>query len=82
MEGLVALANRYITWPMTTLNRWRDRVQIGDRVRYSNPEADEINILCTVVRKLPRLVVVEPVSKGHSTKTRTMHYIEVCAARV
>lgn len=82
MEGLVALANRYITWPMTTLNRWRDRVQIGDRVRYSNPEADEINIVCTVVRKLPHLVVVEPVRKGHITRARTMSYTEVCAARV
>lgn len=78
----MALSSRYTTWPMTTLNRWRDRVQIGDTVRYSNPEADEINILCTVVRKLPRLVVVEPVSKGHITRARTMSYTEVCAARV
>ena len=78
----MAVSSRYTTWPMTTLNRWRDRVQIGDRVRYSNPDADEINILCTVVRKLPRLVVVEPVRKGHISRTRTMHYTEVCAARV
>lgn len=82
MEGIVALSNKYINWPMTTLNRWRDRVQIGDRVRYSNPDADEINILCTVTKKLPHLVVVEPVSKGHITRARTMSYTEVFAARV
>lgn len=78
----MALSNKYINWPMTTLNRWRDRVQIGDRVRYSNPDADEINILCTVTKKLPHLAVVEPVSKGHITRARTMSYTEVCAARV
>lgn len=78
----MALSNKYISWPMTTIERWRDRVQIGDRVRYSNPEADEINIVCTVVRKLPHLVVVEPVNKGHISRTRTMRYTEVCAARV
>lgn len=78
----MALSNKYINWPMTTLNRWRDRVQIGDRVRYSNPEADEINIVCTVVRKLPHLAVVEPVRKGHIARARTMSYTEVCAARV
>lgn len=82
MEGIVALSNKYINWPMTTIGRWRDRVQIGDRVRYSNPEADEINILCTVTKKLPRLVVVEPVSKFHIARARTMSYTEVCAARV
>ena len=78
----MAVSSRYTTWPMTTLNRWRDRVQIGERVRYSDPDADEINIVCTVVRKLPHLVVVEPVSKGHISRTRTMRYTEVCAARV
>lgn len=81
----MALSNKYISWPMTTIERWRDRVQIGDRVRYSNPEADEINIVCTVVRKLPHLahlVVVEPISKGHISRTRTMRYTEVCAAMV
>lgn len=78
----MALSSRYTTWPMTTLNRWRDRVQIGDRVRYSNPDVEEINILCTVVRKLPHLVVVEPVREGHITRARTMSYTEVCAARV
>ena len=31
MEGLVALSNKYVSWPMTTIERWRDRVQIGDR---------------------------------------------------
>lgn len=82
MEGLVALSNKYVSWPMTTIERWRDRVQIGDRVRYSNPDADEINIVCTVVRKLPHLVVVEPVRKGHISRTRTMRYTEACAARV
>lgn len=78
----MALANRYISWPMMTIGRWRDRVQIGDRVRYSNPESDEINIVCTVVRKLPHLVVVELVRKGHITRARTMSYTEVCTARV
>lgn len=78
----MAVSSRYTTWPMTTLNRWRDRVQVGDRVRYSNPDADEINIVCTVVRKLPHLVMVEPVRKGHITRARTMSYTEVCAARV
>lgn len=78
----MAVSSRYTTWPMTTLNRWRDRVQVGDRVRYSNPDVDEINIVCTVVRKLPHLVVVEPVRKGHITRARTMSYTEVCAARV
>ena len=78
----MALSNKYINWPMITIERWRDRVQIGDRVRYSNLDADEINIVCTVVRKLPHLVVVEPVRKGHITRTRTMQYTEVCAARV
>lgn len=82
MEGLVALSNKYISWPMTTIKRWRDRVQIGERVRYSNPDADEINIVCTVVRKLPHLVVVEPVNKGHISRTRTMRYTEVYSARV
>jgi hypothetical protein len=66
---------------MMTIERWRERVQIGERVRYSNPDADEINIVCTVVRKLPYLVVVEPVRKGHIPRTRTMRYTEVCAAR-
>ena len=78
----MAVSSRYTTWPMTTLNRWRDRVQIGARVRYSNLDVDEINILCTVVRKLPHLVVVEPVSKGHISRTRTMRYTEACAAMV
>lgn len=78
----MAVSSRYSNWPMTTLNRRRDRVQIGDRVRYSNPDVDEINILCTVVRKLPRLVVVEPVRKGHITRARTMRYTEACAAMV
>lgn len=78
----MALSNRYITWPMMTIERWRERVQIGERVRYSNPDADEINIVCTVVQKLPHLVVVEPVRKGHITRARTMSYTEACAARV
>lgn len=78
----MALSNRYITWPMTTLNRWRDRVQVGDRVRYTNTDVEEINILCTVTKKLPRLVVVEPVSKDHTTRARTMRYTEACEARV
>lgn len=78
----MALSNKYINWPMMTIERWRDRVQIGDKVRYSNLDADEINIVCTVVRKLPHLVVVEPVRKGHISRTRTMSYTEACAARV
>lgn len=78
----MALSNKYISWPMTTIERWRDRVQIGERVRYSNPDVDEINIVCTVVRKLPHLVVVEPVNKGHISRTRTMRYTEVYSARV
>lgn len=78
----MVLSNKYISWPMTTIERWRDRVQIGVRVRYSNPDADEINIVCTVVRKLPHLVVVEPVRKGHISRARTMSYTEAFAASV
>jgi hypothetical protein len=82
METVMAVSSRYTTWPMTRINDWADKVHIGDRVRYSNYEIEEINILCTITKKLPHLVVVEPVRKGYISRTRTMSYTEVCAARV
>lgn len=78
----MALASKYATWPRTRIEDWREMVHVGDKVRYTNSDIDEVNILCAVTRKLPRLVVVEPVNGHHSSRSRTMAYTEAVATMV